>query len=109
MSIQSLSAEQQDIILRCLRATAAYVDDWEKHARLGLEPEELQALIAVWPNVDESTQTGLLAIDNCLNEVANGFRIAPDDWPKWFNVPLSEVRKTYGVWLVLKGTRREIA
>lgn len=109
MAIESLSDEQRDIVLRCLRATAAYVEDWEKPARLGLEPEDLQALIAAWPNVDESTQAGLLGISNCLNEVANGFRIAPGDWAKWFNVPLSEVRKTYGVWVVLKGTHREIA
>jgi len=73
--------------------------------RLGLSPEQLQAVIAAWPDADDSTQTGLLVINNCLNEVSHGFRIAPKDWPKWFDVPLSEVQKTYEAWLALKGIR----
>ena len=105
MAIELLSAEQKDIVLRCLKATAAYIDDWEKPVRLRLQPEELQAVIAAWPNIDESSQTELLAVNNCLHEVAHGFRIAPEDWPKWFDVPPSEVEKTYAVWLTLKGTR----
>jgi hypothetical protein len=108
MNINSMSAEQRKIIFQCLKATAAYIEDWEKHARLGLYPEELDAVIATWPHADESTRTYILAINNCLNEVAHGFRIAPEDWPKWFDVPPDQIEKTYEAWLALHNIDRGI-
>jgi len=37
MAIENLSAKEQDIVLQCMKATAACVDDCEKHSRLVLE------------------------------------------------------------------------
>jgi hypothetical protein len=37
MAIENLSAREQHIILQCMKATAAEIDDWEKHSRLGIE------------------------------------------------------------------------
>jgi len=49
MAIDRLSAKEQDIVLQCMKAAAAHVDDWEKHTRLGLEANDLQIEIARWP------------------------------------------------------------
>jgi hypothetical protein len=46
MGIESLSAKEQDIVLRCMKATSAHLDDWGKHSRWGLEDEDLQQVIA---------------------------------------------------------------
>jgi hypothetical protein len=79
MAFEKLSAQDQKIVLRCMRATAAHVEDWEKHSRLGLEPDELKVIIDQWPKIDDADESGngFLAINNCLNESAMGFALNP--------------------------------
>ena len=107
MGMEGLSAKEQDIVFRCMTATAAHIDDWEKHSRLGLEAQDLQQEIIRWPNIDDGDHygNGFLAINNCMNEVCHGFRIAPDQWSHWFDTPMSEIESTYRKWLSLKGIR----
>jgi hypothetical protein len=104
MENRGLTAEEQSVVLSCMRATAAYVDQWEFHARLGFEIEDLRRLIDQWPNRDDRNEKGVefLAINNCLNEVCHGFPIPPAEWSKWFNGPMATVRETYQNWLALK-------
>lgn len=106
MGIERLSAKEQDIVLRCMRATAAHVDDWEKHARLALEADDLQREIVRWPNIDDCDESsnGFLAINNCMNEVCHGFRIAPEEWSRWFDTPMSEIVSAHRRWQALAGT-----
>ena len=106
LGIESLSAKEQDIVLRCMKATSAHVNDWEKHSRLGLEADDLHQVIARWPNLDDRDENGndFLAINNCMNEVCNGFQIASVEWSSWFDTPMSEIESTYRKWLLLKGT-----
>ena len=47
MGIESLSAKEQDIVLRCMKATSTHLDDWEKHTRLGLEADDLQVIAGI--------------------------------------------------------------
>src|ERR1035438_6919020 len=93
MGIENLSAKEQDVAFRCLKATAAHLDDWEKHSRLGLEADELQQVIVRGPNIDDRDEgsSGFLAINNCMNEVCHGFRIATEEWEIWFDMPMSEI------------------
>ena len=104
MAFETLSAKEQEIVLRCMRATAAYVADSEKHARVGPEPEELQRVIGEWPNIDNADENGngFLAINGCMNEVCHGFRIVPADWSTWFDSPKAEVKATYQKWLAMR-------
>jgi hypothetical protein len=88
-----------------MKATAEYIDDSEKHSRLGLEAEDLQLLISRWPNIDDRDESGaeFLAVNNCMNEVCHGFRIPLSEWGNWFDTPMSEIESTYRKWLALKG------
>lgn len=97
MSIESLSAKERNVVLRCMKATSAYIDDSEKHSRLGVDAEELQLVIAQWPDIDDGDEsgTGFLAINNCMNEVCHGFRIEPSKWGLWFDTPMSEIESAY--------------
>lgn len=106
MRLSKLSAKEQEIVLQSMKATAAHVDDWEKHSRLGLETAELELQIARWPNIDDSRENsnGFLAINNCLNEVCHGFRIAPEAWDHWFEWPISDIESTYKKWLAVTVT-----
>jgi hypothetical protein len=104
MAIEALSEKDRDLVLRCMKAAAAYIDDPEKHARLGLDPEDLHRVIAQWPQIEDHDESGVgfLAINNSMNEVCHGFRIAPADWPTWFDVSLREVESTYRKWLACR-------
>ena len=106
MAIEFLSTKDQDIVLRCMKSTASFIDDCEKHTRLGIEGDELERLIKQWPDIDDRDQTGsgFLAINNSLNEVCHGFRIATSEWGNWFDTPMEEVQSAYGRWLALTGT-----
>ncbi|UWZ85338.1 hypothetical protein [Occallatibacter riparius] len=90
-----------------MKAAAAHIHESEKHARLGLEPHELQDQIARWPNIDDHAENsiGFLAINNCLNEISHGLRLSAQEWDRWFDTPLDEIESTYDNWLRLKGTR----
>jgi hypothetical protein len=106
MGIERLSVAEQRIILQCMKATAAYVDDGEKHSRLGIEANELKEMIAQWPNINDGDENGVgfLAINNSMNEVRNGFRIAPGEWKTWFDSTIGEVESTYRKWLAVNRT-----
>jgi hypothetical protein len=106
VAIESLTVQEREIVLRCMKATAAHIDDSEKHSRLGIEANDLQQVITQWPKIDDRDESGndFLAINNCMNEVCNGFRIASVDWSSWFDNPMSEVVSTYRKWLALKGS-----
>ena len=104
MAFEKLSAKDQKIVLRCMRATAAHVEDREKHSRLGLGPDELNVVIEQWPTIDDADESGngFLAINNCLNEVCHGFRIDPKEWSNWFDTSEAEIESTYKRWLSLR-------
>src|SRR2546425_5843502 len=105
MAFEKLSAKDQEIVLRCMKATAAHVGDSEKHTRLGLESDELKVIIRQWPKIDDSDESGngFLAINNCLNEVCHELRIAPDEWINWFETSKADIKSTYRAWLSLRG------
>jgi len=105
MSFEKLSRREKEIVLQCMKATVAYIDDWEKQTRLGLEPYELKSVIDNWPFIDDANEEGpgFLAINNCLNEVCHGFYITDEDWRTWFDAPMMEIKGTYLTWLSLRG------
>jgi hypothetical protein len=108
MAFEKLSARDQEIVLRCLKATAAHIEDWEKHSRLGLGPDDLKVIIDQWPTIDDADETGngFLAINNCLNEVCHGFRIESNEWSNWFDMSELEIKSAYKRWLSLRGLSR---
>ena len=106
MAIERLSAEERDIVLRCMKAAASHIDDWEKHSRLGLGANALQQVIARWPNINDRDEGGneFLAINNSMNEVCYGFSIESAEWGNWFDTPMIDIESVYRKWLGLTGT-----
>jgi hypothetical protein len=103
MPFEKLSARDQEIVLRCMRATVAHVEDWEKHSRLGLGSVEIKVIIDQRPAIYDADENGFLAINNCLNEVCHEFRIEPNEWSNWFDTSDVEIKSTYKRWLSLRG------
>jgi hypothetical protein len=106
MAIEVLSAKERNIVLQCMKATAAHIENWEMHTRLGLEASDLQQVITRWPNLDDRDERSIdfLAINNCMNEVCHGFPIGQTEWNNWFDAPMNDVEATYRKWIALTGT-----
>jgi hypothetical protein len=112
MAIERLSREEQELVLRCMKAIAdgSYIEDWEFLTRLGITRESLKRIIALWPQIQdehhggESGSDGFLAINNCMNEVCHGVGISEEEWQKRFSQTRSEVEQLYHKWRRLGGT-----
>src|SRR5271166_5204687 len=102
MYLKSLSDEEKAVVLLCLTAIAEsqLIEDWEMHTRLGLKRETLRAIIAQWPNIDDSDPDSneYLAVNNCMNEISNGIHIQQDEWDKLFTMTRSQVLDIYCKW-----------
>ncbi len=85
--------------------TGSLLDEVEFHARLGLDPEELRAVIDSWPHCDEADDDsiGTLAINNCLNEMCHGLRFSDGEWERLVRLPRSEVSRVYRAWTLSRG------
>ncbi len=106
MSLAKLSDRERQIIFQCLNAIlkGGFLEG-EFHARLGIEPEELEQIVAAYPGVDDSDDDSnvVLAINNCLNEVCHGISFSDREWSQWFIVNMSEVEEVYRKWAILRG------
>jgi hypothetical protein len=88
-----------------MKAVSALIDQSETHTRLGVTREELQTVIAQWPDIDDRDQksNGFLAIHNSLNEICHGLGV--DEWVNLVDASLNEVKETYRNWLRIQNTR----
>ena len=106
MSFAKLSASEREIIFRCLNAILkGRFLEGEFHTRLGLEPEELEQIVATYPDIDDldDNSNEVLAINNCLNEVCHGISFSNREWSQWFSISRSEVDEVYRKWAILRG------
>jgi len=110
MPLKEMSKEDQEIVLQCMRAIAEGddIDDWEFHARLGIERPTLKRIILRWPDLDDRKQDSdeFLAINNCMNEICHGIRLTAEKWSNWFTRPRDAVEQVYRNWLRLGGQTR---
>lgn len=108
MAFERLGSEERDIVLRCMRLILlepSYIDDFEFHARLGLDRADLETVIAAGENLDDrrDDSDACLAVNNCLNEVCHGVRIEKEDWDRYIGIPMEAVRIVFEKWRGLKG------
>lgn len=57
MGIAELSAREKEIVLCCMKAAAAHIDDFEKQSRLGVDADCLRDLMIHWPEIDDRMRT----------------------------------------------------
>jgi UDP-N-acetylmuramyl tripeptide synthase len=106
MALSGLSENDRKIILQCLNAISkGNFLEYEYQERLGIELEELNAIVAAYPNIDDSDNESneTLAINNCLNEVCYGIRFSDEEWKQWFDVNKSEIEEVFRKWVRLRG------
>jgi hypothetical protein len=99
---QRLIPEEREIVHQAVRAITdgPFIDEWEFHIRFGVDRSGFVALLARWPDVDDTLNDSddALAINGALNEACNDDVISPAEWLKWFSAPLDEVCRIYDKW-----------
>lgn len=68
MKLSNLSFKEREIVYECMKAAAdgPFFPDWEFETLFGLDRNELKSIVNSWPNIDESDETVLLAINNSM-------------------------------------------
>jgi hypothetical protein len=107
MSIVQLTDDEREVVRQCLVALrdGEFLDADDIGARIGVEVEAYDALVAAWPSVDDTDDASdaTLTINNALNEVCNGVYISDPQWAQWFTFTREMVRSTYRAWARARG------
>ena len=104
MTLASLSADEREVVRRSLAATFHYFD-FDFQTRLGIEPEEMNSLLAAWPAVDDSDDDSApcLAINNSLNDLLHGIGISDAEALELVGVNRDEMWRVYRKWATARG------
>jgi len=105
MTIESLAPETQTVMRRVLAfvSTARQPhDDFE--TRLGVDRGVLAEILMRWPAVDDRNDhsPSVVAINNALNEVANGLDLSAEEW-RQLGATRAQVESAYGEWATSRG------
>ena len=107
MATESLTPDERALVRRCLALAVTTPElQGEFSTRLGVSRGQAAELLARWPAVDDrdDASTAAIAINNALNEVANGLRLSSADWAA-LAASREEVVRVYDRWAALRGWR----
>lgn len=105
MSVESLSPEAQTVlrhVLAFISTTRQLDDDFE--TRLGVDRRVLAELLMRWPAIDDrgDDSPNVMAINNALNEVANGLDLSAEEWQQ-LGATRAQVESVYVEWATKRG------
>jgi hypothetical protein len=101
MALVDLTDDEREVVFRamCCIATGRLIPDWEFHTLFGIELFELEAVIAQWPDVDDSDAVTRLAINNSMNNLLGyPHRMSGELWWRQLRVSRSEVARIFSKW-----------
>ena len=81
---------------------------WDYQTRLGLAPDQMKALLANWPTVDDADDESdaCLGINNSLNELLNGVGISEGEALRLIGVSRAELNRIFEKWATARGWAR---
>src|SRR5260370_15536639 len=101
MSLASLSDKERDVVRQCLRAAveSPFFPDWEFHTIFGLERDEVKRVLLSWPELDETDESVVVAINNSFNNLL-GYpsQNKQELWPKYLSVSGIELARIFDKW-----------
>jgi hypothetical protein len=103
---QQLSPDEQEVVRQAVLeiADGPRIDECEFHTRFGVERTGFKAVLARWPDVDDSDEHSddTLVLNGALNEVCYGGLFGSENWQKMFVVSIEEVTRIYEKWYGLR-------
>jgi hypothetical protein len=102
--LNKLTEQEKEVIRKSLE-TALRLLEWDCETRLGVTPEEMQALLDSWPVIDDSLDDSpaCLAINNSLNDLLHGLGISEKEANNSIGVSRGEMERVYLKWAKARG------
>jgi hypothetical protein len=93
MKLSQLSSKERKVIYECIKAVAEgpFFPDWEFQTLFGIERKELKSFVSSWPNIDDSDEAVILAINNSMANLVGYPHGKEREWRKYISVSPNEV------------------
>jgi hypothetical protein len=100
MPLRDLNFQELEIVKDCLLAAVEgpFFPDWEFHTLFGLERVKLKSILQSWPDLDESDEAVVLAINNSFNNLLGYPHGMLDNWSDYIRVDSRELARIYAKW-----------
>jgi hypothetical protein len=107
MTISFLTRETQIVMRRVLAfvLTTRTLEDDEFETRVGMDRRVLAEIVMRWPAVDDGDDAtpSVVAINNALNEVANGLHLSAEEWQQ-LGAARAQVESAWVEWRASRGS-----
>ncbi|MCG3117030.1 MAG: hypothetical protein LLH30_15240 [Candidatus Manganitrophus sp. SA1] len=101
MPLGNLNEDEKVVVFECLKCVASgkvILHDWEFPTIMGIELQELLAVVNKWPDVDDSQEAVFLAINNSMNNLLGYPHGRHSTWDEYIPVPQAEIARVFGKW-----------
>lgn len=100
MSIDRLRESERDVIYQCLVAAldGPFFPDWEFQILFGVERDTLARIVEDWPEIDDSVEDVVLAINNSMVNLVGYPHGEEKEWDKYISVSPDEVSYILREW-----------
>jgi hypothetical protein len=101
VSLANLDERERAVVRECLRASVEgpFFPDWEFETIFGLGREDVRKVLLSWPEVNESDDSVVRAINNSFNNLL-GYptKNKQEIWPKFISVSGIELARIFDKW-----------
>ena len=100
MPLADLNAAEQLTVRECLAAAAngPFFPDWEFQTLFGVERSEVRSILDAWPNLDETNENVLLAINNSMNHLLGYPHGREREWSQYISARPEDVARILQKW-----------
>lgn len=101
MALNDLTETETEIVFACPRCVAAgdvILNDWEFRILFGITFDKLEEVVRRLPDIDESDETTMLAINNSLNHLLGYPHRREARFLAHVGVPKQEVARIFAKW-----------
>ena len=99
VSLANLSQDDRNVVRQCLRAAVEgpFFPDWEFDGLFGLDRAEVRKILGAWPDLDESSDSVHLAINNSLGNLLGYPHGCESQWSQFISVSAGEVSRVFNL------------
>lgn len=101
MSLKNLDSQEREVVRECLRASVQgpFFPEWEFQTIFGLTRDEVRAIFYAWPQLNESDESVVRAINNSFNNLL-GYpaRNKQELWQNYISVSPIELARIFDKW-----------
>jgi hypothetical protein len=100
MGNSSLTHDEQALVRRCIVAAVdgPFFPDWELQTLFGVNRSQAQAVVASWPNLDESLEVVRLTVNNAFVNLLGYPHHEQEAWDRMVGVDTAEVERVFSKW-----------